>query len=359
MTQFSNIETLLKSITSSIQAVQAAIVAGIPSLPTPTSAAIGDYIRVAANGTSYELRTAAQTLADLGGQPLPAPATAGYFLDVNGGGTAYQLVSPAAVLSAIGAASTASISGFQDLPAPTVGTAAYFANINSAGSAYQVISPAAVLTAIGAQASGNYALAGANTDITSLSNLTTPLSAAQGGTGLSTVGTNGQYLGSNGTSILWVTPPRVIDNTSAATNLSMNVGDTAYISATTGTVTSLPLNIACSSGQLYTVDVVTQAAGSNGTFGLQPNDTTYSSAFAGTFSASYFEMVSANQPVLSSLRLSTQTTAKALWGTIACSASLATAAEHWNDTTTPWTSLGTLVWGVATQVELVVIRRLI
>jgi hypothetical protein len=44
-----------------------------------------------------------------------------------------------------------------------------------------------------------YALSGANSDITSLSGLTTPLSVAQGGTGLSSTGAVGNVLTSNGT----------------------------------------------------------------------------------------------------------------------------------------------------------------
>jgi microcystin-dependent protein len=48
--------------------------------------------------------------------------------------------------------------------------------------------------ALGAAASG------ANSDITSLTGLTTPLSVAQGGTGLSSVGVSGNVLTSNGTS---------------------------------------------------------------------------------------------------------------------------------------------------------------
>jgi hypothetical protein len=47
-----------------------------------------------------------------------------------------------------------------------------------------------------------YATSGANSNITSLSGLTTPLSVAQGGTGLSSTGAVGNVLTSNGTT--WV-----------------------------------------------------------------------------------------------------------------------------------------------------------
>ena len=47
-----------------------------------------------------------------------------------------------------------------------------------------------------------YATSGANSNITSLSGLTTPLSVVQGGTGLASPGTSGNVLTSNGSA--WV-----------------------------------------------------------------------------------------------------------------------------------------------------------
>ena len=60
---------------------------------------------------------------------------------------------------------------------------------------------AAVRTTIGAQAAGSYAALGANSDITSLTGLTTDLAVAHGGTGAGTFTANGSLLG-NGTSAI-------------------------------------------------------------------------------------------------------------------------------------------------------------
>ena len=60
---------------------------------------------------------------------------------------------------------------------------------------------AAVRTTIGAQAAGSYAALGANSDITSLTGLTTDLAVAHGGTGAGTFTANGILLG-NGTSAI-------------------------------------------------------------------------------------------------------------------------------------------------------------
>jgi hypothetical protein len=57
-------------------------------------------------------------------------------------------------------------------------------------------------TGVTSTAAAPFALKGANADITSLTGLTTALSAAQGGTGLTAAGTNGNVLTSNGST--WV-----------------------------------------------------------------------------------------------------------------------------------------------------------
>ena len=54
-------------------------------------------------------------------------------------------------------------------------------------------------TASGARLNLGAAASGANSDITSLSGLTTPLSVSQGGTGITTTPANGQLLIGNGT----------------------------------------------------------------------------------------------------------------------------------------------------------------
>lgn len=102
--------------------------------------------------------------------------------------------------------------------------AALGSNVNSSG----VLQPASGGTGATSTAAAPFATKGANSDITSLSGLTTPLSAAQGGTGLTSFpspGTTGNVLTSNGSA--W---------TSAALS-SAYVGDRAQIFTSSGTFT--------------------------------------------------------------------------------------------------------------------------
>ena len=75
---------------------------------------------------------------------------------------------------------------------------------------------------------------GANSDITSLSGLTTPLSVAQGGTGLTAAGTNGYVVTSNGTGFVMAPAPGAAGSVS-----SFSAGTTGFTpnTATTGPIT--------------------------------------------------------------------------------------------------------------------------
>lgn len=82
-----------------------------------------------------------------------------------------------------------------------------------------------------ARAALGAAASGANSDITSLSGLTTPLSAPQGGTGVSTVPTNGQVLIGNGTgyALSTLTAGAGISITNGAGSITINgTGVTVY-----------------------------------------------------------------------------------------------------------------------------------
>ena len=75
---------------------------------------------------------------------------------------------------------------------------------------------------------------GANSDITSLSGLTTPLSAAQGGTGITSVGTAGYVVTSDGTNFYMAPAPGAAGSVS-----SFSAGTTGFTpsTATTGPIT--------------------------------------------------------------------------------------------------------------------------
>jgi len=99
-----------------------------------------------------------------------------------------------------------------------------------------------------ARASIGAAASGANSDITSLSALTTPLSVPQGGTGLSTVPANGRLLIGNGTNY-------TLTNLTAGTGVSITNGSgTITINSTGVTVypgAGIPLSTGTSWGTSY------------------------------------------------------------------------------------------------------------
>lgn len=99
-----------------------------------------------------------------------------------------------------------------------------------------------------ARASIGAAASGANSDITSLSGLTTPLSVPQGGTGLSTIPTNGRLLIGNGTGY-------TLSNLTAGAGVSITNGSGAITIASTGVTVypgaGIPLSTGTSWGASY------------------------------------------------------------------------------------------------------------
>ncbi len=91
------------------------------------------------------------------------------------------------------------------VPVPSSTNAGSFIQINAGGTAYVVLTASQLLSTIGAQPAGNYqaagsyAASGVNSDITSLTGLTTALSIAQGGTGATTAAAARAALGALGT----------------------------------------------------------------------------------------------------------------------------------------------------------------
>ena len=99
-------------------------------------------------------------------------------------------------------------------------------------------------TASGARTNLSAASSGANSDITSITGLTTALTVAQGGTGAATLTANNVLLG-NGTSALQVVAPGTVGNV-------LTSNGTTWTSATGGTVTSVATGNGLSGGTITT-----------------------------------------------------------------------------------------------------------
>ncbi len=150
----------------------------------------------------------------------------------------------------------------------------------------------------------------------------------------------------------------------------MQVGEVAYISFTNAT--SVPLYIATTNGTYYEMHVVcSNTSGSNSSVYLNPNNTSYSNAFTyleywigtngsnssnTTFSAFRIGWGAADITVF----IANLTTFKSTRSTDICLAGAPiyhTDASLWNDTTTSWTSLGTITFAQAIS-GYVLVRRL-
>ena len=107
-----------------------------------------------------------------------------------------------------------------------------------------------------ARASIGAAASGANSDITSLSALTTPLSVPQGGTGLSTVPTNGRLLIGNGTNY-------TLANLTAGTGVSITNGSGAITINSTGVTVYPGVGIPRSTGTAWGTSYGTTGTGTD------------------------------------------------------------------------------------------------
>jgi len=170
---------------------------------------------------------------------------------------------------------------------------------------------------------------------------------------------------------------RRVDLTGATSDYELQVGEEAYIEFSNAT--SVPLRIATSSGTYYECDLVCSNAGgtSGGAHGeifLLPNNVTYSNAFVFTavyrdeinFSSDYYSCFAFRIGwafIQSHFKIMNFTQVKSIigyynvWGVTVNYPGIAAFATNWRDTTTPWTSLGTITFPQSTS-GYILIRRL-
>jgi len=167
-----------------------------------------------------------------------------------------------------------------------------------------------------------------------------------------------------------------INLTSATADYMLQPGEVAYISFTSAT--SVPLNIATTNGTYYEMNIV--VSNSSGTSSanveivyLLPNNTTYSQAFIdhqiydagglgnGSLTVSAFYL--GDNYTSSIVYITNFTTAKYIkgytmnWGNIVDISTIVIHSCVWNDTTTSWSSLGTITFPQASS-GYVLVRRL-
>lgn len=160
------------------------------------------------------------------------------------------------------------------------------------------------------------------------------------------------------------------DNTSAVSDVTLQPGESCYITYTSAT--SIPLYIACGDGQIYELIITndssqTLSPSSTAQLYLNPNNTTYTNAFLDTqlYGESVGGTAAANQNTESSATLGYAPNVFFSRATVSTStikkyvhayahAEFAGPSRYnenvwsvWNDITTVWSSLGTLSYGVA------------
>jgi len=168
----------------------------------------------------------------------------------------------------------------------------------------------------------------------------------------------------------------VVNLTGATTDYELQVGQIAYISFTD--VTQVPLHIATPNNSYYELHVIPSNTGgtSGGTDGnvyLYPNNTTYSGAF---YSAEFWRDASAmssSYPQNSAFVIGRAFSAITAWitnrtqyknvralldyyGISNTWPAMRAISSDWRDTTTEWTSLGTIVFPQSTSGEILVFR---
>ena len=168
----------------------------------------------------------------------------------------------------------------------------------------------------------------------------------------------------------------VVNLTGATTDYELQVGQIAYISFTN--VTNVPLHIATPNNSYYELHVIPSntggtSGGQAGSIYLYPNNTTYSGAF-------YYAGVGRNSDGLghayvqyNAFRIGYTFSCITAWitnrtqyknvrgvydvyGLSADYPSLNAFSTDWRDTTTEWTSLGTIVFPQSTSGEILVFR---
>jgi len=219
-----------------------------------------------------------------------------------------------------------------------------------------------------------------NNDPTSLTVVYSANSASIGGYGVSSTPAPNVLLPLNSSAQfpINVFPPinnnsyaNPINLSSATSDYSLTVGQVAYISFSNAT--SVPLHIATTNGTYYELNLACSTT--SGTYSgvyLNPNNTTYSSAFTfieywnsvsgGSFYTTTFSAFRIGWGVAVSIafisNFTTLKNARVLELDTGFSPNgAANTAIQWNDTTTSWTSLGTVTFPQATT-GYVLVRRL-
>lgn len=171
---------------------------------------------------------------------------------------------------------------------------------------------------------------------------------------------------------------RRVDLTNATSDYMLQVGEEAYISFSN--TTSVPLRIATQSGTYYECHVVCSNTGgtSGGTAApifLNPNNTTYSSSFVfaqffrnsqeiGSAYITYsafrcgWAFVSSVSYITNFVQYKNVKGILDVYGTSPEYPAVAAFSTDWRNTTTPWTSLGTITFPQATS-GYIIVRRLV
>ena len=169
-----------------------------------------------------------------------------------------------------------------------------------------------------------------------------------------------------------------VDLTNVITDFNLQVGQEAYIAF--NNVTSVPLHIATSSGTYYEIDLVTSnnvgtSGGSGNPILLNPNNTTYLSAFtyvsifrsaadtsdsgssanSNAFIIGYG--ISDTRVYITNFTSNKSTRVFYFQTGFSYSPSITINVSSWNDTTTAWTSLGTITFPQSSS-GYILVRRL-
>jgi hypothetical protein len=167
-----------------------------------------------------------------------------------------------------------------------------------------------------------------------------------------------------------------INNSAAVSDIALSVGQTAYVDFTAQT--SVPLHIATGDNQLYELTIAAQGATGNAvnqSVFLLPNNSSITNMFEGMFAGQYGSTAGANSAIVNAFLLaglgdvrstkatvSTKTTSKwtnftflgyysggsNMYNGVGAGTWLATASTPTTvDTTTAWTSLGTISFSTA------------
>jgi len=172
---------------------------------------------------------------------------------------------------------------------------------------------------------------------------------------------------------------RRVDLTNATSDYELQLGEEAYYVWNTTVRLSLPLNIKVA-GLLYELIILAPRASSAMHIGLYPNNTSYANAFNRTViypngsgaevynwkdtpSSIFYEQIGGGGMLVSWLQTMTSNKGEMHHMTLQYSGLSFSyhmqVAHRWNDTTTIWSSLGTLTIGSANGTLYVLVRRLV